>query len=118
MQILHYTQHHILTILWFFQSPVKKKIKAGLIGMKNDYYISVQALLFKEQIGLLKKKQNPNNNKKTSPCEILPLRNTHLHTLYHIALHCIAQYLYTIICALIYVQQAHKPILTQKSTMT
>lgn len=85
--------------------------------MKNDYYISVQALLFKEQIGLLKNPQNP-NNKKTSSCEILPLRNPHLHTLYHIALHCIAQYLYTIIWALIYVQKAHKPILTQKSTMT
>lgn len=86
--------------------------------MKNYYYISVQALLFKEQIGLLKKPTKPQQQKNHSSCEILPLRNPHLHTLYHIALHCIAQYLYTIICALIYVQKAHKPILTQKSTMT
>lgn len=54
-------------------------------------------------------------NQQASSCEILPLHNTHLHALYHIALHCIAQYLCAIICALIYIQQAHRPILTQKN---
>lgn len=103
-----------------FQSPVKKKIKARLIGMKNGYYISAQALLFKKETnGAVKKKtKNPN-----SSCEMLPLPNTHLHTyvciqLYHTALHGIAQYLCTIICATIYIQEAHKPILTQKSAIT
>lgn len=67
--------------------------------MKNDYCISAHILLFKKQIGQFQK--NPN-----SSGEIWPLCNTHLHTLYHTALH-----LYAIICALIYIQQAQSQYL-------